>query len=228
LPRGKRLPQWPIKPGDPDWPTCKCGCKTPVNAWAKGNAEKGILKGQPYEYARGHHGRMSERDGEKKRCNKCGEMKLLSDFDRRGPGKPLKHECRECTRQTHKEWRDTNRESWLAQQKEYRDANKELVLERINRWREQNPEASRALGRRSRSTYRARKLNQFVQAVDPLIVLERDDGICGICGHDVDPFDYDVDHIIPLSRGGMHAYSNVQVAHPWCNMSKGSKLEHEM
>ena len=64
--------------------------------------------------------------------------------------------------------------------------------------------------------------------IHPLVVLERDDGVCGICGGDVDPFDFHVDHIIPLSRGGSHTFDNVQASHPLCNARKASKLPWEM
>lgn len=35
--------------------------------------------------------------------------------------------------------------------------------------------------------------------------------------------DFHVDHVVPLSKGGMHGYTNVQPAHPRCNMRKGAK-----
>lgn len=71
-----------------------------------------------------------------------------------------------------------------------------------------------------RSTRRARTRSAFVEPVSSLVVLERDDGVCGICGGDVDPYGFDVDHIIPLARGGEHSYQNVQAAHPLCNKKK--------
>ena len=71
-------------------------------------------------------------------------------------------------------------------------------------------------------------MRAFVEEVYPLVVLERDDGICGICGEDVDPFDFHVDHIIPLSRGGEHSYANTQPAHPFCNLSKNDRLPWEV
>lgn len=60
--------------------------------------------------------------------------------------------------------------------------------------------------------------------VEPLIVLELDDGVCGICGTDVDPFDFHIDHVIPLALGGEHSYANTQVAHSRCNKSKGARV----
>lgn len=32
------------------------------------------------------------------------------------------------------------------------------------------------------------------------------------------------DHIVPLAEGGEHSYANVQVAHVFCNRSKGGRL----
>jgi len=51
--------------------------------------------------------------------------------------------------------------------------------------------------------------------------LERDDGRCGLCGGDVDPLDFHVDHVQPLAAGGLHGYFNVQAAHPACNVRTG-------
>jgi 5-methylcytosine-specific restriction endonuclease McrA len=38
---------------------------------------------------------------------------------------------------------------------------------------------------------------------------------------------YEVDHIIPLTRGGTNDPSNLVIACPWCNNSKHNKLPHE-
>ncbi len=75
---------------------------------------------------------------------------------------------------------------------------------------------------------RARKRGApLTEPVDRLLVLKRYEGVCGICGEMVDPFDFHVDHIIPLSRGGDHSYANTQPAHPFCNHSKCGKLPEE-
>lgn len=58
----------------------------------------------------------------------------------------------------------------------------------------------------------------------------RDGGICQLCGkktninknhnHDLYP---SIDHIVPLSQGGEHTYSNVQLAHRICNSIKSNQ-----
>src|SRR5271166_2713229 len=70
-------------------------------------------------------------------------------------------------------------------------------------------------------TRRARKLGQFIEDVDPRVVYEMHGGMCGICKRFIDG-EFHVDHVIPLSKGGMHGYVNVQPAHPICNLEKGA------
>jgi 5-methylcytosine-specific restriction endonuclease McrA len=53
-------------------------------------------------------------------------------------------------------------------------------------------------------------------------VLGRDGERCRYCGTDGGPFD--IDHIVPLARGGLHAMENLGVACATCNRSKGAKL----
>lgn len=63
-------------------------------------------------------------------------------------------------------------------------------------------------------------------------LIERDESTCGICGELVTestgPMKPSIDHIIPLSRGGLHSEENIQLAHYRCNLSKNNKLESEM
>lgn len=77
--------------------------------------------------------------------------------------------------------------------------------------------------RRHAATRKARKLGQLIEEVDPRIVYQMHGGMCGICKEFIEG-DFHVDHVIPLSKGGMHGYVNVQPAHPKCNFSKGNRV----
>lgn len=55
---------------------------------------------------------------------------------------------------------------------------------------------------------------------------------CGICGGIVDvsgavgdPLRLVFDHIVPLSKGGLHTHDNIQPAHHSCNSQKASRVE---
>ncbi|MBE9509114.1 MAG: HNH endonuclease [Chloroflexi bacterium] len=65
-------------------------------------------------------------------------------------------------------------------------------------------------------------------------VYGRDGGVCQICGQPVhadiknpDPLSGCIDHKIPISRGGLHSMTNVQLAHLRCNSKKWSRTPEE-
>lgn len=53
-------------------------------------------------------------------------------------------------------------------------------------------------------------------------IIERDDGLCVYCGEK--PWQLHIDHVIPVSRGGMNTYGNLVVACSHCNCRKGAKI----
>ena len=68
---------------------------------------------------------------------------------------------------------------------------------------------------------------------------KRDKGICWLCGGKCDYKDYSkdenghfivganypsIDHVYPLSKGGDHVWSNVRLAHHYCNTIKSNKV----
>lgn len=85
-----------------------------------------------------------------------------------------------------------------------------------------------------------RKRLEKQQAVDDISlddVYKKYDGICYLCGEKCDYNDVRYlngvphplgnyptrEHIIPLSKGGLHTWTNVKLAHLRCNSSKGAK-----
>jgi len=98
-------------------------------------------------------------------------------------------------------------------------------LAKTKRWAKDHPKERRAMSQRGAQTRRARKRGAFIEAVDPLVVYERDRGVCGICSLQITAGQkWHVDHIVPLSKGGVHSYHNVQLAHAHCNMAKATKM----
>lgn len=63
---------------------------------------------------------------------------------------------------------------------------------------------------------------------------QRDGGKCQLCGKVVDMNAKNlsrkptIDHIIPLSKGGLHEWSNVQLAHLGCNSRKQAKAGSQL
>lgn len=86
--------------------------------------------------------------------------------------------------------------------------------------------------RQKNCRYIARKLSQFIENVSLNYIYKRDNGICGICGKKVNKDLYyphllspSLDHIKPLSLGGLHENKNCQLAHLRCNCSKRNNLQ---
>lgn len=69
------------------------------------------------------------------------------------------------------------------------------------------------------------KRREKVTASQRAAVIARDGYVCGICGNDVDPSNFHIDHIQPRALGGPHVVSNMQPAHPACNLAKGATWE---
>lgn len=58
-------------------------------------------------------------------------------------------------------------------------------------------------------------------------ILERQGYRCALTGIELTPETANVDHIVPLSRGGPHAPSNAQVILDYVNKAKGTMTNEE-
>lgn len=78
---------------------------------------------------------------------------------------------------------------------------------------------------------RKRRKVERSERVEALKVFERDGWICQICGRQTrrdkrgtkHPMAPELDHVVPVSRGGAHTYANTQTACKRCNMAKGNR-----
>jgi HNH endonuclease domain protein len=55
-------------------------------------------------------------------------------------------------------------------------------------------------------------------------IIERDQGFCQICGKKCQRSEIEIDHIIPVSKGGKTTLSNLQVLCSKCNRKKSNKI----
>ena len=85
---------------------------------------------------------------------------------------------------------------------------------------------------RRAKAYQADEIEYF----NPIYILKRDKWTCYICGSATpkrlrgtkEPNAPEVDHVIPLARGGTHTEANVRCICRECNIRKGAKLLSEM
>ena len=86
--------------------------------------------------------------------------------------------------------------------------------------------------RASNKARKARKRAATVECVSPLRVFERDGWRCHLCGSltlkakrgTYHPKAPELDHIVPLSKGGPHSYANTACAHRSCNAAKSDTI----
>lgn len=100
----------------------------------------------------------------------------------------------------------------------------ERLRETRRRWQVNNREAEAAKSR----NYRARKARAEGQHTrdDVRRQYETQQGRCWWCSTTLNNI-YDVDHLIPLARGGSNAAENIVCACVSCNRSRAAKLPHE-
>jgi 5-methylcytosine-specific restriction endonuclease McrA len=116
------------------------------------------------------------------------------------------------------------RKAACAMWREKPDARRRVV-ERVKAWVEANPIRSRALSSQVQHRRRAQLNATKSESVDLFKFRAKADCFCGICGKELDKNRAEIDHVIPLSRGGGHVWGNLQLAHMTCNRSKGNKLQ---
>lgn len=87
---------------------------------------------------------------------------------------------------------------------------------------------------RGRIARRAALSAAWIEHVDRDVVGARDGWRCGICRRKVrrslvypHPRSASIDHVEPLSLGGEHSYANTRIAHLFCNLSRGNRIEND-
>ena len=125
-------------------------------------------------------------------------------------------------------YRQKNKEAIFKSRKRYREKNKKLISEKKRIYHQS--EAGKTTGIRGTHKRRALKMNAECENFNPLGIFERDNYICQNCGKKTRP-DYNnishplypnLDHIIPLSKGGAHTRQNTQCLCRKCNSIKGA------
>lgn len=169
-----------------------------VKAWRLANPDK----------AREIALRRLERQKAKRLADR--EARRLASADMRAAAKALR---REKERQRSRERYLANRERNLEQSKKWREANPEKSKTLQKAWRDRNPE-------KRRKDKRARKTAKRVTLVRELTRLQR--GRCAYCRVKLDG-DLQVDHVMPLKRGGPDKRPNLQLACVDCNSAKAAR-----
>jgi 5-methylcytosine-specific restriction endonuclease McrA len=123
---------------------------------------------------------------------------------------------KEIDRQYRKNYYLANKEAKRVYYIQYAQANREKVSAKGQRWRKANPDKLRLYSSERRS--RTRLASVFVISDREIAQLLRQP--CFYCGG----LGGTLDHIIPLSKGGLHGIGNLVGACERCNKSKSNKF----
>ena len=117
--------------------------------------------------------------------------------------------------------------------KAYREQNAERIKEYQKKYAPRwfATDSGQACSQRAEARRRYIETSSESERFTRLEVADRDNWICGLCHGPVDstlkypdPLSASLDHITPLSLGGLHIRANAQLAHLRCNLSKGNRV----
>lgn len=141
--------------------------------------------------------------GVKTRCKKCKVLRNKNYGEKYG-----------------RQWREKNPDY----HKEYSAKHKEYFKQKEATWRRNN----RARVAANLARYRARKAAAGGSCSPDEItaMYESQEGLCAYCECDLNGI-YEVDHMLPISRGGANDWPNLAITCSWCNRSKHNKTTEE-
>lgn len=179
-------------------------------------------------------------------CTQCSESKQLSDFNKNKNHKDgLECACRDCRKiytrayrvsnkdkilaknkawreanpAYNKAWIEANSEKVLAYNKAWREANADKMEAYGKAWREANPDRTAAIYGKGLATRRGGSASDIydlelcIPFYEEARRLSKDTGVL-----------HHVDHIIPISKGGLHCQTNLQVLTAFDNFQKGNSV----
>lgn len=152
-----------------------------------------------------------------KRCPRCEETKSLDQFHKHSRDGHQTY-CKDCKRVLNRQWKqqhpEQNREwsrQWYRSNKEWHKAYK-YGHYRANTDLYRENDARRRARMHGNGVYRVTRQEWAVLKAGP----------CAHCGSTAD---IEVDHIIPISRGGRHSIGNLQSLCRACNRSKRDQFD---
>lgn len=168
-----------------------------------------------------------------KKCSKCGEWKIITEFYR--DNRLLnghRASCKDCEKLYIVTYRALHKEKLTKSKKEYRASHLEQGNERLRKYRATHSEQVKKHDREYYATHREQKAQRerakraWKKGVGGNGItaeqwerLKKD--YCYLCAYCGQKKPLEMDHVIPLHRGGKHDISNVIPACKSCNSRKG-------
>jgi 5-methylcytosine-specific restriction endonuclease McrA len=180
-----------------------------------------------------------------KQCTKCGESKPLDQFHKQKECRQgVRPECKACfyaacrsrlkpgksaeynrayrkrNPTVDRDYYEKNKNILIPRMVEYNRRNKESYLAKMRAWRKANPEKVQVWVRNRRAKLKGLSGSHTLADILALMNIQR--GKCVYCRCDITK-SYQVDHIVPVARGGTNDKANLQLLCKPCNLDKRDK-----
>jgi len=164
-------------------------------------------------------------------CNFCKESKSVEDFMPKSRTK-----CRACYNTYMREWsrrnKETvnarvlknyylNRDAKIAARKEWYKNNFDKHHATVTNWKLNNPDQFAIIRRRGNQVRRLKMKQNSTYKIRVKETQRLYSQPCFYCGSTQQ---IELDHVVPIARGGSHGIGNLVAACRRCNISKGAKL----
>jgi 5-methylcytosine-specific restriction endonuclease McrA len=166
-----------------------------------------------------------ERGRESRRRWKENNPEKIAASRQREKAKPYKPRDKKKAAISAKRDYEKHKEARRARMREYYEANRQKLIERSAKWHQDNREQSRETFRLCRARRRAREMgspDQHTKA-DLADILRLQAHRCAYCRANLREVRKQVDHIVPLSRGGSNGRANLQYLCEPCNQKKNAQ-----
>ncbi len=138
--------------------------------------------------------------------------------------KAYREKNKEALSRGYREWRLQNRPHILRYAVKWRTENRDHARAYAIAYNKKNPETKRLSEAKRRARKRGGEGKVTVNELMNLFKTQR--GKCTYCSIALKG-NFQIDHIIPLARGGLHLLSNLQLLCPPCNRHKHAKTHDE-
>ena len=156
-------------------------------------------------------------------CKQCRNARYRATRAANPPPRKPKacheHECQFCHSVYTSSHKRSNYCSRTCSQKFRYANNPQAVRDRVRAWEQRNLEAHR-LNQQTRTIRRRKKIEGTVYVRDWRRTLRRFNHACAYCGRK--NIQLTVEHVVPISRGGMNTIGNVVPACSNCNNTKNN------
>ncbi len=187
---------------------------------------------------------MDTDDSSSKRCNKCGEIKPLTDYSRLAQSRDgHNYRCRECESKRFQQYHSEHVPAAERGRQERKRFAAKLAARKkpctkcgtVKPFGNFHKDARKRDGLYScckecwkELVYRRRKA-EAATPVSYQAILEQYGMWCYICVRPIEMrAELQFDHVIPLAQGGPHSEENIRPTHARCNHRKGPRLLGDM